>query len=63
MKEDGPQPPIASSSSRRYLPPKVKSISILPMGVEREIKKRQKGRRQKKGTDVLYWRADTDRGV
>jgi hypothetical protein len=45
MREDGPQPPIASSSSRRYLPPKVKSI--LPMGVEREIKKRTKGETSK----------------
>ena len=39
---DKPQPPIASSSSRRYLPPKVKSILLL--GVET-------GENDKKGAD------------
>lgn len=55
---DGPHPPIASSSSRRYLPPKVKSMPLLP------VQNPGKGTADRKETHVLYGfdAGRTDRG-
>jgi hypothetical protein len=58
--KDGPQPPIASSSSRRYLPPKVKSM--LSKGVEREKEKTGKRLTYYTGFQVVIY-GDTNSGV
>jgi len=50
-----PQPPIASSSSRWYLPPKVKSV--LQLGVETETgeKRMKRGRMKGNAAQLTTW--------